>query len=105
LKFKLKEKCETCNSCSGLTRSHFVKESSVHKTKSKFYDYESPENWFTQCLQCHVNYERYPIRHKKNLYNLENMNRFKNSLITRQSYLIKKHLYEYAERIDYLINE
>lgn len=96
--FNLKERCETCGSLSSLTHSHFVKENSVHKSHE--YDYESPENYFTQCLTCHMNYERLPVRKKlvRSFY-------LNNRTLTRQEYLMRKGLFDYAERIEYLIND
>lgn len=77
--------CETCGTPSGLTRSHFVKNNSVHKTKLKNYDYESSRNYFIQCLTCHIFYEK--------------LN--KNSRIR---YMLSIGMKKYANRIKWLIN-
>jgi len=97
-KFELKERCETCGNTSGLTRSHFVKERSVHDSHE--YDYEAKENWFTQCIHCHMAYERLPIRKK-----LDRGFHGNNRTVTRQEYMMRKGLFEYANRIEVLINE
>lgn len=77
--------CETCGATSGLTRSHFVKNNSVHKNKATHYDYENPENWFIQCLTCHMEYEKL-------------------SKISRYKYMLDRRLVKYANRISWLIN-
>lgn len=78
--------CETCGTNEGLTRSHLVKKNSVHKTKLKDYDYESPDNYFIQCLNCHIGYERL-------------------SKVQRMSYMVRRRMTKYSARIRYLINE
>lgn len=97
-KFELKERCETCGNTSGLTRSHFVKESSVHNSHE--YDYEAKENWCTMCIHCHMAYERLPIRKKLDRGYYGN-----NRTVTRQEYMMRKGLFQYANRIEVLVNE
>lgn len=86
--------CQTCFSKLYLQRSHFVKTKHVHISKKKDYDYESQDNWFTQCQDCHQEYEKLNTKKKFNFGNK-----------TRQEYLIEKGLPEYAARVEYLINE
>lgn len=50
--------CESCGGSSGLTKSHFVKDNSVAKTKRERYDYLNPKNYFTQCIACHMEFEQ-----------------------------------------------
>lgn len=98
MRLPLKDKCETCDSITGLTASHFVKKNSVSKTKIKDYDYNSQENYFTQCIKCHMNFEKYPIRCKLDRPAFNHAR-----TITRQEFLKRKNLISYADRIDYLI--
>jgi len=50
--------CEECGVTSGLTKSHFVKKNSVAKTKRDKYDYLDRKNYMTQCLGCHMEFEK-----------------------------------------------
>lgn len=97
-RFELKSQCETCGANNSLTRSHFVKKNSVHDSHE--YDYESESNWFTQCIHCHMAYERLPVRKKLDRGYYGN-----NRTVTRQEYMMRKGLVEYANRIEVLINE
>ena len=54
MKLDIGTKCETCGTRDSLTASHFVKKNSVHKDKYELYRYESAENYFTQCIKCHM---------------------------------------------------
>ena len=80
----VKDHCETCGNYSGLTPSHFVKKNSVAKTKRSKYISSDKRNYFTQCLECHQEYE---------LLNKE----------ARVKYLINKGLDVYARRAKWLI--
>lgn len=80
----VKNRCETCGSHSGLTPSHFVKKNSVAKTKRSRYIYSATNNYFTQCLECHQEYE---------LLNKD----------SRVKYLFDKGLDMYARRAEWLI--
>ena len=80
----MKPYCETCGSNYGLTRSHFVKTNSVSSTRFDEYDYNSPDNWFTQCINCHMGYEKL-------------------SKQARVKYLTDRRLTKYANRAVYLI--
>lgn len=93
----LKTSCETCGAYSGLTISHFVKENSVAKTKRDQYDYSDPKNFMTQCLTCHMKYEKLPVHNKFCI-----KTRF-DKVQTRQEYLISKNLNDYAKRVKELI--
>lgn len=93
MKADLGVKCETCGSMSGLTASHYVKKNSVHKSIYSNYNYESCENYFTQCLECHMEYEKLPVRAKTA------------GIVTRQEYMLKHGFERYAQRIEYLIGE
>ena len=48
--------CETCGSHYGLTASHLLKMNSIKNRKN--YDYNNVSNYFTQCLTCHMEYEK-----------------------------------------------
>ncbi len=87
-------RCETCGATIFLQRSHFVKTKHVHKNKLSQYDYESNQNYFIQCQDCHIEYE-----------GLNTKKKFWMNNITRQEYLIEKGFKEYAKRIEWLINE
>ena len=93
----LKKSCETCGAYSGLTISHFVKDNSVAKTKRDQYDYSDPINFFTQCLTCHIEFEKLPVHNKFCI-----KTRF-DKVQTRQEYLISKNLNDYAKRVKELI--
>ena len=91
-KLEIGVRCETRD---GLTASHFVKKNSVHKDKYDMYDYDSPENYFTQCIKCHQAYEVLPVRKKMN-------NGLVNErIITRQEYMRLRSYEAYAKRIEY----
>ena len=83
-KLTVKNHCETCGTISGLTPSHFVKKNSVAKTKRSKYVSSDQRNYFTQCLECHQEYE---------LLNKE----------ARVKYLEEKNLLVYARRAKWLI--
>ena len=95
-KLDLGVRCETCGTREGLTASHFVKENHVHKKhRIKYdleYDYNSTDNYFTQCLDCHKVYEL--LGTKKKFPNQE----------TRQDYMRERGFESYARRIEYWIN-
>ena len=90
-KFNLKDRCETCRSISGLTPSHLIKKN--HVGEGWTYDYSDPRNYFTQCLECHMEYEKLGTKRKIAFPDLE----------TRQDYLRAKGLWELAARVDRLI--
>lgn len=93
-KLEIDVRCETCGTREGLTASHFVKKNSVHKSKYDLYDYDSAENYFTQCLKCHMDYESHPVRKKINTM----------TAVTRQQYMRERGFESYARRIEYWIN-
>ena len=55
-KLPIGEWCETCGTAYGLTASHFLKKNSIANIKE--YDYNDRQNYFTQCLTCHMSYEK-----------------------------------------------
>lgn len=87
-------KCETCDSNYLLSRSHFVKTRHVHNSKRVSYDYESSDNYFIQCANCHKYYEGLNTKKK---FDFDNE--------TRQEYLRKRGLMKYADRVEWLIND
>lgn len=91
-KLEIGVRCETCGTREGLTASHFVKKNSVHKDKYDLYDYDSPENYFTQCIKCHQAYEKLGTKKK-----------FENQT-TRQEYMRLLSYEAYAKRIEYWVN-
>ena len=86
-------KCEICKSNYKLEASHFVRNNHVHKSRRATYDYNSTDNYFTQCRDCHKKYENLGV-HKK----------FADQ-VTRQEYMRKHGFERYAQRIEYLIGE
>lgn len=82
----MKQYCETCGANCGLTKSHFIKKNSVHKTKLAEYDYDDPVNYMTQCLTCHQKYE---LLNKRQ----------------RIAFLASLRLIPYAVRASWLVNE
>lgn len=80
----VKDRCETCGTISGLTPSHFVKKNSVAKTKRSKYVSSDQKNYFTQCLECHKEYE---LKNKE----------------ARVKYLEERNLLVYARRAKWLI--
>ena len=91
IEFDLRERCQTCRKISGLTPSHLIKEN--HVGKGWAYDYADPKNYFTQCLECHMAYEKLGTKCKPAFPNLD----------TRQDYLRAHGLWELAARVDRLI--
>lgn len=86
-------RCETCGTKDGLTASHFVKKNSVHKSKYDLYNYDSCENYFTQCIKCHMEYEKLGTRKKFS------------DQTTRQDYMRLRGFEVYAKRVEYWISQ
>lgn len=97
MRLDLGVRCETCGTRQSLTASHFVKENHVHKShRVKYdleYDYESADNYFTQCIKCHMEYEKLGTKKK-----------FPDQ-VTRQEYMRERGFEAYARRIEYWVNE
>jgi hypothetical protein len=85
-------KCETCKNTYGLEPSHFVRNNHVHKRKRAKYDYNSTDNYFTQCRGCHMEYESLGVHRKLP------------DQVTRQDYMRQRGFEVYAKRIEYWVN-